>query len=109
MEHHPCENCYPESPKIEPCPNVYLYFGGVDEDAYVYLNGKEVFEHSCKSTGLTPNIIWARAFAFDAKAHLKFGKQNTLTVRVHQSGPGSSDLIFDLGVRVKEVPPAGIR
>ena len=64
-------------------PKVYLYFGAVDEDAYVYLNGKPVFEHSCESTGLAPNVIWARSFAFDTKAHLRFGEPNTLAVRVY--------------------------
>ena len=62
---------------------VYLYFGAVDEDAYVYLNGQHVFEHSEASHGLTADEIWQTPFAFDAKPYLKFGQTNTVTVRVY--------------------------
>ncbi len=62
---------------------VYLYFGAVDEEAYVYLNGQQVYEHSCASTGLAFDVIWAVPFAFDAKPYLKFGQKNTVTVRVY--------------------------
>ena len=64
---------------------VYLYFGAVDEDAYIYLNGEPVYEHSCASTGLAPEVIWETPFAFDAKPHLKFGQDNPLAVRVYSS------------------------
>ncbi len=47
------------------------------------LNGEQVYEHSCTSTGLAPEAIWTTPFAFDAKAHLKYGEHNTLTVRVY--------------------------
>jgi hypothetical protein len=62
--------------------HAYLYFGAVDEDAWVYLNGKQVFEHSCASTGLTPDQIWITPFVFDAAPQLRPGQQNTVAVRV---------------------------
>ena len=64
---------------------MYLYFGAVDEDAWIYLNGELAYEHTCASTGLTPNQIYGRPFAFDARAYLKRGQLNTLAVRVHNS------------------------
>lgn len=63
--------------------HAYLYFGSVDEDAWIYLNGKPAFEHSCASTGLSPEQIWNRAFLFDAAAALRAGKVNTIAVRVN--------------------------
>ncbi len=63
--------------------HVYLYFGGVDEEGWVYLNGAQAFERSAKSTGSTPLGIWDKPFAFDAKAFLRFGEENTIAVRVN--------------------------
>ncbi len=62
---------------------LYLYFGAVDEDAYVYLNGKMAYEHTCKSTKLAPEVIWVTPFAFDATEMLKAGRSNNITVRVY--------------------------
>ena len=61
---------------------LYLYFSAVDEDAWVYINGKLAFHHTCKSTGLPPEVIWVTPFAFDAAPHLKPGQVNTIAVRV---------------------------
>jgi len=62
---------------------VYLYFGAVDEDAYVYLNGEPAYEHSCASTGLAPGAIWTTPFAFDAHPFLRYGETNNIAVRVY--------------------------
>ena len=64
---------------------VYLYFGAVDEEAYIYLNAEPIYEHTCASTGLVPQAIWVTPFAFDVKPHLKYGERNTITVRVYNS------------------------
>jgi len=64
---------------------VFLYFGAVDEDAWVYLNGQHVYEHSLASTGLTIDEIWLTPFAFDAKSYLEFGQKNSVAVRVYNS------------------------
>ncbi len=62
---------------------LYLYFSAVDEDAYVYLNGTEILDHSCKATGLTPAKIYDAPFMLDVTSMLKPGKENLLAVRVY--------------------------
>jgi len=62
---------------------VYLYFSAVDEDAYIYLNEEFVYEHSCASTDLRPQIIRTTPFALDAGPYLKYGHINTIAVRVY--------------------------
>lgn len=63
----------------------YLYFEAVDEDAWVYINGEEVFEHSVTTTGLLPERIWLTPFHISlAEADLR--GNDLLTVRVHNSG-----------------------
>lgn len=71
------------TPPAEPArKRAYLYFGAVDEDAWVYLNGKQVLEHSCASTGLIPEQIWMTPFLIDVAPQLRAGQANTLAVRV---------------------------
>ncbi len=62
--------------------HAYLYFGAVDEDAWVYLNGKSVGEHTCPGTGLSPDQIWLTPFVCDVAGSLRAGQANTLAVRV---------------------------
>jgi len=62
--------------------HLYLYFGSVDEDAWVYLNGELACEHSCKTTGLPPEVIWRTPFAFDPRPGLKLGATNSIAVKV---------------------------
>ena len=62
---------------------VRLFVGAADEDAVFYLNGAKVFEHTCESTGLTPEQIWDKPFLFDPGDALKPGSENLLAVRVH--------------------------
>jgi len=61
---------------------VYLHFGAVDEDAWVYLNGRLVCEHTCQSTGLAPEQIWVTPFACDVGPYLRPRQPNTVAVRV---------------------------
>ncbi|MBN2312259.1 MAG: DUF4838 domain-containing protein, partial [Candidatus Hydrogenedentes bacterium] len=68
---------------MEQAPNLILFFAAVDEDAEVYINGRRAFEHTCESTGLTPDQIWNRPFAFDPREYLKFGEENLIAVRVY--------------------------
>ncbi len=63
--------------------HVYLYFAAVDEDAIVYLNGEKVFEHTCSSTGLRPEVIWLTPFAVEVTERLRLGEPNGLVVRVY--------------------------
>ena len=43
-------------------PHRYLYFEAVDESAWIYLNGAQIFEHSVASTGLPPEELWIMPF-----------------------------------------------
>ncbi|MFA9478846.1 DUF4838 domain-containing protein [Phycisphaerales bacterium AB-hyl4] len=62
-----------------------LEFDGVDEQAWVYINGELVGEHTSASTGRTPEAIWDQPFTIPA-SNLKAGETNTIVVQVHASG-----------------------
>lgn len=61
-----------------------LFFGAVDEQAWVYINGQPAFEHTVATTGLPVETLWTTPFSFDPKPFLKPG-QNTIVVRVHDT------------------------
>ena len=61
----------------------YVCFEAVDEDAYVYINGRKAFEHSCASTGLRPDQIWETPFVFKADDFLSPGGKNLFAVGVY--------------------------
>ena len=63
--------------------HLYLYFGAVDEDAYVFINGQQAAEHSCKSTGLSPDVIWLTPFSLAVRDRLRLGAASSLAVRVY--------------------------
>jgi hypothetical protein len=66
---------------------LYLYFLGVNEQAWVYVNGKLAFERTYASTGKSAGEL--SAFSCDIKHYLKQGSGNSVAVRVtHASGPG---------------------
>jgi hypothetical protein len=60
----------------------YLYFEAVDEDAWVYLNGVEIFEHSVRTTGLTPSQLYLAPFSVPL-IDMKLSDRDLLAVRVH--------------------------
>ena len=45
----------------------YLHFGAVDEEAWLYLNGKLFFEHTVESTGFMPEELWITPFIVPLK------------------------------------------
>jgi beta-galactosidase/beta-glucuronidase len=61
-----------------------LRFGGVDEQAWVYLNGELVGEHTTTSTGQTVHQIWDKPFDLPL-SNARTGQENVLAVRVHDS------------------------
>jgi len=63
----------------------YLYFPMADEQAWVYLNGQVVGEHTEKSEGRTYDAIWDQPFAVDVTKHHKKDGPNLLAVRVHNA------------------------
>jgi hypothetical protein len=65
---------------------VHLQFGAVDEQAWVYVNGELVGEHTVESEKLTVGELWDRPFSIKVPAaRLKPGEENVLVVRVHNS------------------------
>jgi len=63
--------------------HLYLFFGAVDEEAWVYINGQKAFEHSRTSTGLPASELWTTPFSFDASRFIRPGEENTIAVRVY--------------------------
>ena len=72
----------------------YLYFEASDEDAWVYVNGKELFEHSVANTGLPPEDLWLTPFVVPltgvgpegrAIKTVDLHNSNLLAVRVYNS------------------------
>ena len=61
--------------------NVFLSFEGVDEEAWVYLNGKCIGERTVKSTGKTQAEFWDNPFELPL-ANARYGGMNTLAVKV---------------------------
>jgi hypothetical protein len=63
-----------------------LEFGGGDEQAWVYVNGVPVGEHTVKSTGKDVGVLWDKPFTIEVKPELlRSGEENTLVVRVHNT------------------------
>jgi hypothetical protein len=61
-----------------------LFFGAVDEQAWVYINGRPAFEHTVATTGQPVEVLWTTPFGFDPRPFLKPG-ENSLAVRVHDT------------------------
>jgi hypothetical protein len=61
------------------CLAVEMAFGGVDEIAWVWVNGEYVGQHDLGTAG------WDKPFALDVTQALKWGEQNQVTVRVQDS------------------------
>ena len=63
-----------------------LKFRGVDEQAWVYLNGELLGERTARSTGKGVGEIWDKPFGIPVPAgRLRPGDENILAVRVHDS------------------------
>lgn len=65
---------------------VRFLFGGVDEQAWVYVNGEPVREHTTKSENSTADALWDLPFVAEVGPEkLKADDWNILTVRVYAS------------------------
>jgi hypothetical protein len=63
-----------------------LFFGSIDEQAWIYLNGRLVREHTESSEKKSYNELWEEPFTAEVPpAQLKYGEPNVLAVRVHNS------------------------
>lgn len=68
---------------------LYLLFEAVDEDAWVYVNGRLVCDHTCEKTGMAPEQIWIAPFVVSLGDALRPGAANQLAVRVlNRAGMG---------------------
>ena len=63
----------------------YLHFGMTDEQAWVYLNGTQVGEHSVQSEGKTMQAIWDEPFGVEIAEHLEKGDPPVLALRIHNA------------------------
>ena len=91
----------PEEWKGKACQ---LMFAGVDEQAWVYVNGKMIREHSVKSEGKSLNELWEESFTAEVPAAgLNYGKANVLVVRVNNAAAngGIWRPVFGHAVEVK--------
>jgi hypothetical protein len=59
--------------------HLWLFFESVDSEAYVYVDGTKVFEHTFASSG---ENAWETPFRMDARALLKPGCEHLIAVRV---------------------------
>ena len=71
---------------------VYLYFEAADEDAYVYLSGRKIFEQSVESTGLRASELWTTPFSVPLHPHLNRQGQDMLVVLVRNKQGGMGGL-----------------
>jgi len=70
---------------IKNASHYYLYFGGVDEEATIYINGKLVYEHTASALGAAPASLWNTPFACDIKDYVNPDGINTVAVEVYNS------------------------
>jgi len=61
----------------------YLYFLGVDEQAWVYVNGKLAGKHTGE-----PQKMWLEPFLIDISPYINKRGTNNIVVKVHDSGGG---------------------
>ena len=71
-----------DAPPKGDCNAAELNFGGVDEEAWVWLNGVYVGQHAEGMSG------WNRPFQLDVTEELRWGGRNVLVVRVFDSRLG---------------------
>jgi hypothetical protein len=75
-----------EVPKEWEGRSVRFLFGSVDEQAWVYVNGHLVREHTEKSEGKSFEQLWEMPFTAKVPPeYIEFGVTNVLVVRVHNS------------------------
>jgi hypothetical protein len=87
-----------------------------DDGLVVYLNGTEVTRRAMPAGTITAATLASgheannkyESVDWTAVKHLLVAGVNTIAVEVHQAGPTSSDLVFDLSLRVETASAGGI-
>ena len=72
-----------KAPRTPRTKFVYLYFGAVDEQAWVWINGSSAGEHTAASEKADARNLWTKSFSLNVTGRVRFGKANVLAVRVH--------------------------
>ena len=62
----------------------YLHFGACDEDAWVYLNGTKIFDHTLEEAGLLSSEIWIAPFVVSLN-DVKLRGDDLLAVRIRNT------------------------
>jgi len=62
-------------------PNPRMFFGAVDEQAEIWINGELALRHTSDVLGLSKDFLWHMPFIFDPVKYMKPGK-NVIAVRV---------------------------
>ncbi len=94
-----------QPPAREGAQRIVLYFGAVDGDTTVFVNGQKVGEHI-----LPPNGVgWDKPFYFDITDHLQPGHPNLIAVRVKDEVAMSGIFKGVKLVRVDTVEPASAK
>ncbi len=73
---------------------IELRFGGVDEQAWVYINGEYVGEHTLESEfevgeEITTDTLWDRPFSIQVDPQFLHAGSNRIQVRIHNSAYNS--------------------
>lgn len=69
---------------------VEIHFGGVDEQAWVYVNGSLLQENSTAATGIPFDQLWDAPFTVTISPELlNYGGRNVLAVKFHASAGNS--------------------
>lgn len=90
------EHAIPET--IQSKEYVYMYFSCVDEEAWVWLNGQRVGEHTLVSeewVGVDSkmrNRMWITPFSFNIKPFLHSKGSNEFAVRIRRGGPAGGGI-----------------
>jgi len=63
----------------------YLHFSACDEEAWVYLNGRKIFDHTLEKTSLLTSEIWITPFVVSL-ADVEIRGDDLLAVRVGNTG-----------------------
>ena len=75
----------PELPVGDRPKYVYLHFGLADEQAWVYLNGQPLGEHTEASESKSMDALWDEPFSLEASGQWNWEGPNLLAVRIHNA------------------------
>jgi len=81
--------------------HLYVHVGAVDEEAWVYVDGKMVFEHTTDSMKLGLEHVWTSPFAVDCRELLRPGGEHTIAILV-RNGYGAGGIYLPIHLIASE-------